>query len=103
MFLKPFSFQGRINRFEYGITVILCSLLFYVTYLISESNILKINVIVYYLPTFLLLFAQGAKREHDLGYSAWLQFMPFRIIWLILSEGEKINNKYGDSLYNQGE
>lgn len=95
MFKNPFSFNGRIRRTEYVITLIIIT--FANGIIISlmepsgETDILGLA----YIPLLWFLIAQGAKREHDLNFSGWWQLIPFRYIWLIFLKGQVGVNKYG--------
>jgi len=42
-----------------------------------------------------LLWAQGAKRSHDIGKSGWWQLIPFYNVYLLFPEGNPYTNKYG--------
>jgi len=95
MFQKPFSFEGRIRRTEYGISIII-----YVVIAIIINSIGAIGkgpVIVYiaYIPLFWFLFAQGAKRCHDRSNSGWYQIIPFYVFWMIFADSNYGINEYG--------
>ena len=98
MFRAPFSFEGRIRRMEYGISYFL-----HILYLFSLGGVFtnfgeppSLIIILLMVPSFWFLFAQGAKRSHDVGNSGWFQFIPFYILWLIFAAGRKGKNKYGN-------
>ncbi len=106
MFKNPFSFEGRIRRLEFGITFIICGTLGtffgYLIEVFKNSSIEEAQNIIYLIYSFSLInlwvmLAQGAKREHDLGYNGLWQLIPFRYLWLIFLKGEPNSNKYGDS------
>ena len=71
MFKHPFSFDGRIRRTEYGITFII----FIVTYVIimalfeSQQAALSLVGFAIMIPLIWFLWAQGAKRCHDIDRS----------------------------------
>ena len=103
MFKNPFSFEGRIGRTEYGLSFII-----YVGYLLtmkmlaeeqadnnSDSSLLLLIRVVLFVPTVWFLWAQGAKRCHDVGQSGWLQIIPFYFVYLIFGEGNRGENNYG--------
>jgi len=96
MFSKPFSFNGRIRRLEYGISFIIA--VFFISFidvLIEESYELA-WLLLAYIPLYWFLFAQGAKRCHDRGNSGWFQIIPFYSLWMIFGKGEEgIRNEYG--------
>jgi len=95
MFKNPFSFDGRIRRTEYGL-----SFIFYVIAALILNAIVSINsdaaiISVAYIPLLWLLWAQGAKRCHDVGNSGWWQIIPFYALWLLFQDGDAGRNKYG--------
>jgi len=102
MFQKPFSFEGRIRRTEFGLTFIIRIFSIYFLRLFSSSIIASDSnggILVYYLfliPILLFGWAQGAKRCHDLGYSGWYQLIPFFPIYLIFGKGNVGINKFGN-------
>jgi uncharacterized membrane protein YhaH (DUF805 family) len=94
MFKAPFSFDGRIRRTEYGISLII--------YFISYFILLKLSYSVSifglaFIPLLWFFWAQGAKRCHDRGNSGWYQIIPFYIFWLLFAEGDLGENEYGSS------
>jgi len=98
MFAKPFSFEGRIRRTEYGITFIVYFIV--ITFLnaifVTEAEGALVGYFILFIPMLWFLWAQGAKRCHDIGHSGWYQIIPFYVIWMIFTEGGKgIRFKYG--------
>jgi uncharacterized membrane protein YhaH (DUF805 family) len=96
MFKNPFSFAGRIRRLEYGISYLIHIVLFTLGALFFDT-IDKGEYLFFFLLIILkwFIFAQGAKRSHDIGNSGFLQLIPFYIIMLIFAEGTVGSNKYG--------
>ena len=96
MFLNPFSFQDRIRRTEYGI-----SLIIYFVIIITINVMLEAGStiwLLFYIPMTWFLWAQGAKRCHDMGQSGWFQIIPFYVIWMIFAKGESgAANQYGSN------
>lgn len=98
-----FSFEGRIRRREYGITIIL-----FIVYrgfqkvILEEANFTFDNFIFHsyildsYIPILWVLWAQGAKRCHDIGKSGWWQFVPFFGLWMLFKDGDVGSNEYGE-------
>jgi len=93
MFKKPFSFEGRIRRLEYGITW-LCYFVFLIMLQFAAgagASFLSILAI----PFIWLMLAQGAKRCHDLGKSGFWQMIPFYFVALLFLPGSGELNEYG--------
>ena len=49
------------------------------------------------IPMLWFLWAQGAKRCHDMDKNGWFQIIPFYVLWMIFIEGDSFLNKYGDN------
>jgi apolipoprotein N-acyltransferase len=104
LFKNPFSFEGRIRRTEYGISIIFFVIGRVVSEVISieilgnEQNIQSVNTISFIslIPLLWFLWAQGSKRCHDVGISGWWQIVPFVPIYLIFGGGEKGPNRFGN-------
>lgn len=95
MFKKPFSFEGRIRRTEYGLSLILYSIPAVVLSFLAEVVGGSPIFLIVYFPMFWFMIAQGAKRCHDLGNSGWFQLIPFYGLWMIFAEGDFGPNRYG--------
>jgi uncharacterized membrane protein YhaH (DUF805 family) len=92
MFSNIFSFEGRIRRTEFGFTLIIYIVLWiFIGVLTGLFAIIGIA----YIPLVWMLWAQAAKRCHDLGRSGWWQLIPFYVFWLIFEDGEAGINQYG--------
>jgi surface protein len=85
MFSSPFSFDGRIRRTEYNISVIILIILSSCVNAAALSSDLPFLYFTY-IPIFWLMWAQGAKRCHDLGRSGLFQIIPFYPIVMMFSE-----------------
>ncbi len=104
MFRNPFSFDGRIRRLEYGLSVIIfyaasiiIGFILGITVFSNEMNISDKESIIYVslIPVYWFGLAQGAKRCHDMNNNGWFQIIPFYQLWMIFVEGDLNSNKYG--------
>jgi len=94
MFSNPFSFDGRIIRTEYGISFIIVVIINTILNAVVASGEVPLIALAY-IPNLWFLWAQGAKRCHDLGNSGWWQIIPFYVLWMIFQNGQPGINKYG--------
>jgi uncharacterized membrane protein YhaH (DUF805 family) len=98
MFKNPFSFDGRIRRTEYGLTLIIYVVLATIINLIIEESRGDAGILgLAYIPMLWVLWAQGAKRCHDVGNNGWWQLIPFYGFWLIFQDGQPGSNQYGEN------
>jgi uncharacterized membrane protein YhaH (DUF805 family) len=101
MFKKPFSFKGRIRRTEYGISVIIYAIVFVFIESLSievtddSASILAVIYVLLVIPMLWMLYAQGAKRCHDIGRSGWWQILPFYVFVILFKAGDEGSNEYG--------
>jgi len=96
MFSSPFSFDGRIRRTEYGISLIIYVIVASFVNAIVESGEVPIIGLAY-IPMLWFLWAQGAKRCHDVGNNGWWQIIPFYGFWLLFQDGQPGLNEYGQN------
>jgi uncharacterized membrane protein YhaH (DUF805 family) len=102
MFKAPFSFDGRIRRTEYGISfaifIVAKMITQYIAIGLSGSDVNNAIVMSYIfsIPLLIFLWAQGAKRCHDVGRNGWWQLIPFYAFYLIFGEGVVGSNEYGE-------
>jgi len=96
MFKNPFSFEGRIRRTEYGLSVII--------YAVFETIISRLGsetgggiILILLIPVIWLLLAQATKRCHDVGNSGWWQLIPLYGLWLVFQDGDHGPNQYGEN------
>ena len=94
MFKNPFSFEGRIKRIEYSISFFIWCILIALIKAFA-INLASPLIGLLNFPAMFLLYAQGAKRCHDLDKSGWYQIIPFYFLILIFANGDPTFNKYG--------
>ncbi|MCX2681449.1 DUF805 domain-containing protein [Galbibacter sp. EGI 63066] len=106
MFKKPFSFDGRIRRTEYGLSLILYVIAYSAAIILTsvisnavDTDATGISLLfwVFFVPVLWFNIAQNTKRCHDLGNSGWYQLIPFYVFWLLFAEGESGSNEYGSN------
>lgn len=97
---RPFSFKGRIGRLQLILSYVVGFVAWFAIYALSEPALeYNSNIFLLFLACtavfFWFLYAQCAKRCHDLGKSGAWMFVPFWNILLFFAEGEKGENQYG--------
>ena len=101
MFKNPFSFEGRIRRMEYGISIVILAVTRVVlsTIIMTRSNSAGIGILslLISIPLIWFAIAQATKRCHDVGNNGWWQLIPFYGFWLLFQEGSAEPNKYGEN------
>jgi uncharacterized membrane protein YhaH (DUF805 family) len=100
MFKNPFSFDGRIRRTEYGVSLIIYAIAYAIIAGIGTSAGRDGGagiVFIFFIPMLWFLWAQGAKRCHDVGNSGWWQLIPFYVFWLLFQEGQAGANQFGEN------
>jgi uncharacterized membrane protein YhaH (DUF805 family) len=103
MFKNPFSFDGRIRRMEYGITMIIYVVFYILQMAITTAGSAGALIgVVLVIPMVWFLWAQGAKRCHDIGRSGWWQLIPLYVFVLVFQDGEPGINTYGSNPKNPG-
>ncbi|MBE7177838.1 MAG: DUF805 domain-containing protein [Mucilaginibacter polytrichastri] len=96
MFKNPFSFEGRIRRTEFGISLAIYVFSSIVINAMLESKTDGMPVFgLAYIPLVWFIWAQAAKRCHDISRSGWWQLVPFYVFVLVFSEGVYHENEYG--------
>ena len=98
---RPFSFKGRIGRVQLILSYVMGFVAWFASFLLFDIEHSDGNggVILLFLACtvafFWFLYAQCAKRCHDLGKSGVWMFVPFWNVLLFFAEGEKGENQYG--------
>lgn len=94
MFSELFSFDGRIRRLEYGISLIIFIVLTPLALIFFQSENSQINGLLL-LPFFYFILTQGVKRCHDLGKNGWQLINPLYQYLMIFKPGQSGKNEYG--------
>lgn len=102
MFKKAFSFNGRIRRTEYGLSYIMAVVVLGIIGMMMESFAPNdengsMMLLILIVPVYWFIFAQGAKRCHDLDKTGWFQIIPFYFFWMIFQDSQFGPNEYGDN------
>lgn len=97
---RPFSFKGRIGRLQLILSYVVDFVAWFAIYALSEPALeYNSNIFLLFLACtavfFWFLYAQCAKRCHDLGKSGAWMFVPFWNVLLFFAEGEEQDNQYG--------
>lgn len=97
---RPFSFKGRIGRVQLILSYVMGFVAWFAIYALSEPALeYNSNIFLLFLACtavfFWFLYAQCAKRCHDLGKSGAWMFVPFWNVLLFFAEGEEQDNQYG--------
>lgn len=97
---RPFSFKGRIGRLQLILSYVVGFVVWFAIYALSEPALeYNSNIFLLFLACtvvfFWFLYAQCAKRCHDLGKSGAWMFVPFWNVLLFFAEGEEQDNQYG--------
>ena len=109
MFKAPFSFQGRIRRTEYAISVIIYTVVIILIQVMlvaamagQASPGITLFLMIIMIPLIYFMLAQGAKRCHDRGNSGWFQLIPFYGLWMLFGDSDHGANAYGPNPKGQG-
>ncbi len=128
MFAAPLSFDGRIGRLEYLLTLlfVLAAILAFLYYKIvycssfavsySEmlhnrnthdmdvKNVLDSLALVIFIPLAVWFeMAQAIKRCHDIGHSGCLLLIPLMPIIILFMKGDEQDNEYSIQANNENE
>ncbi|WP_409014378.1 MULTISPECIES: DUF805 domain-containing protein [Dyadobacter] len=74
---NPFAFYGRIRRTEYCLSYLGCyAIQVALQFLLADAEKGSVILFLCLIPLVWFIFAQGAKRCHDMGISGWFQMIP---------------------------
>jgi hypothetical protein len=90
MFKYPFSFAGKITRFEFFISFIIYIVFSSIFNSYGEMGGENESAYFLYIPLLWFYWAQIVKRCHDLGKSGWWFFVPiFNPFWLFFARSRR--------------
>lgn len=119
---RPFSFKGRIGRLQLILSYVVGFVAWFASFLLlldiealdfllfctelpdcllfciehpDENGGANLLILACTVAFFWFLYAQCAKRCHDLGKSGAWMFVPFWNVLLFFAEGEEQDNQYG--------
>lgn len=104
LFAHPFSFEGRIRRLEFGISMIVSFVWLVFVSAAAESSNVGVNALMLlgYVVYLWFYIAQNCKRFHDRGKSGlnyFFYFIPLYnfvvLLMQIFSDGDDFENDYG--------
>ena len=99
MFANLISFEGRIRRAKFTITLIVCYFVRSFLFIIFDELIVLGNLLSTITDVFLVLifFSQSVKRLHDMDQTGWLAILPvYNPILLLFVDGTRGKNQYGE-------
>lgn len=100
--LRPFSFDGRIGRMQFFMTLFVIYVL-WMLLLIIECNWVteaymacysRMLLVVVYFSLYVCI-AQGVKRCHDIERTGQFLVVPFHVLVLLVKKGQQQDNEYG--------
>ena len=111
MFAAPLSFDGRIGRLEYLLTLLIVLtavsvIVFFRLYGFINGDVescIKYNSVPILTLTVWFELAQAIKRCHDIGYSGWVLLIPLMPIIILFIKGDEQNNEYNIQSINENE
>jgi uncharacterized membrane protein YhaH (DUF805 family) len=103
MFRHPFSFEGRIRRTEYGLSLLIYYAVYFIIALLNTTYHYEWVIFVAIIPILWFMLAQGAKRCHDRGNNGAWQLIPFYALWMLFADGEPETNEYGADPKGRGD
>jgi len=81
---------------EYGLSMLIYLVAYFILLaLFSTGSAIAVIGFVMLIPMLWFLWAQGAKRCHDIGRSGWFQLIPFFGLVMLFSNGHSGRNEYG--------
>ncbi len=91
MFEHPFSSDGRINRTEFALSVLIYFVINTSTFTLSFL-FGPIAEIIFELMAMFFILVQGAKRCHDIGKNGGWILVPSFWVYLLFKKGDEGEN-----------
>lgn len=102
MFRAPFSFDGRIRRTEYVLSLAIYYAYYLVAAVLYALNDLFGFLFIGIVGAIWFLLAQGTKRCHDRGNSGLYQIIPLYGLIMMFGDSDYGFNEYGPNPKDQG-
>lgn len=94
-----FDFKGRARRKEYWMFALISYIIYYSVLIICVKSELYESAVEWVLIFFLTMtipsISVAVRRMHDVGKSGWFALIPIYNLILTVTEGERMENKYG--------
>jgi uncharacterized membrane protein YhaH (DUF805 family) len=103
MFRHPFSFEGRIRRTEYALSLLIYYAVYFIVAMVYASMQSQWLIFIAIIPMLWFMLAQGTKRCHDRGNNGAWQLIPFYALWMLFADGEPETNEYGPDPKGRGD
>ncbi len=94
------TFSGRASRREYWTFTLVNWAISFLLGLLTPSGEVGWFSVIFSLATFLPQLAAAVRRMHDVGKSGWFILIPIYNIILLLTEGDRGQNDYGQDPMN---
>jgi len=96
--LKKYAvFSGRARRKEYWIFNLINAIVYFILDVMAEQAGINADTLsnIYGYAISIPYIAVSVRRMHDIGKNGWFWVIPIYSLFLLVREGDKVENKYG--------